>query len=251
MKENRQFFSTGLKKAIELIAPGTGLREGIDNLVDAKLGGLIYYGDIDEILPLIDGGFLIDVPFSPNHLYELGKMDGALILSSKTKRIVYANCQLIPNYTIATQETGTRHRTAERVAKMTSGVVISISERRNRITLYHQDDRYVMRDMALLVNLAAQGLEAMETARKNFDEALSAFLEAETEGRSNYGREIGYCLSRGSHLMELYDLMEEYLLELGKEGELFVQAVNGVLRDVDEQMEDLRKLVMIHEMKMV
>lgn len=243
--------SPELKHAISLIAPGTPLRVGIDQLVDAKMGGLIYFGKIEEILPMIDGGFFIDVPYTPNYLYELGKMDGAIILSSDAHRIIYANCQLSPSSEVPTSETGTRHRTAERVAKLTKGVVISISERRNKITLYYRDHRHALQDISLLVNLAAQCLQGLEKARVNFDRALSSFLQVSIEQRLDFQEEIDYCLRCGDHLLELYDLMEGYLLELGSEGQLFTQAVKDLLTDVDTQMRDLKKLIIAHELRMV
>ncbi len=251
MMKRRQQMSDDMKKAISLIAPGTSLREGIDNLVVGKMGGLIYYGNPEEIMPIIDGGFFIDVPYTANYLYELGKMDGAIILSSDCHRILYANCQLIPSYELPTSETGTRHRTAERVSKMTNGVVICISQRRNQITLFRKGHRYMLQDISLIVNLAAQCQQALEIARVNFDEALKIFFEVSLEGRENCQPEIDYCLFRGEHLMGLYDLMEGYLLELGSEGELFTQAVSDLLSDVSTQMDDLKKLLIAQEIKMV
>lgn len=247
MEKLTQQMPSDLKKAISLIAPGTALREGIDNLVDGHMGGLIYFGRSEEIMPIIDGGFFIDVPYSPNYLYELGKMDGAIILSSDCHRILYANCQLTPRYDIQTTETGTRHRTAERVAKMTSGVVISISKRRNQITIYHQEHRYQLQDISLLVNLAAQCQQALENARISFDEALRLFFEASLSGREDCQPEIDYCLFRGNHLLALYNLMEGYLLELGSEGRLFTQSVADLLADVETQMNDLKKLLLGRE----
>lgn len=251
MNRQSQNMPQELKHAISLIAPGTALRAGIDHLVDAKMGGLIYFGKVEEILPIIDGGFYIDVPYSPNYLYELGKMDGAIILSSDAHRIIYANCQLSPSFDIATSETGTRHRTAERVAKMTRGVVISISERRNRITLYHREYSHAMQDISLLVNLAAQCLEALEKSRANFDLALTKFFSMEVESQPLFQEQVDLCLSRGEHLLSLYDLMEGYLLELGSEGQLFTQSVQDLLVDVDAQMRELKKLIIAHELRMV
>lgn len=244
MDKLKQPLPQDLKKAIALIAPGTALRAGIDHLVDGKMGGLIYLGKSEEIMPITDGGFFIDVPYSPNYLYELGKMDGAIILSADGHRILYANCQLTPRYDIQTSETGTRHRTAERVAKMTSGLVISISQRRNQITIFHREHRYLMKDISLLVNLAAQCQQALQAARMNFDEALRIFFEVSRDGRTDCQPEIDYCLFRGQYLLELYDLMESYLLELGSEGNLFTQAISDLLTDVESQMNDLKKLIL-------
>lgn len=251
MNRQSQNMPQELKHAISLIAPGTSLRAGIDHLVDAKMGGLIFFGKVEEIMPVIDGGFYIDVPYSPNYLYELGKMDGAIVLSSDAHRIIYANCQLSPSFDIVTSETGTRHRTAERVAKMTKGVVICISERRNRITLYHREYSHALQDISLLVNLAAQCLEALEKARSNFDFALTNFFSRAEEAPQAFQEHIENCLLRGEHLLSLYDLMEGYLLELGSEGQLFTQSVQDLLADVDAQMRELKKLIIAHELRMV
>ena len=102
-----------LKKILKIMSPGTSLREGLDNILRAKTGGLIVLGDNEEILDLVDGGFNINSEYSPAYIYELAKMDGALVLTSDRKRILYANAQLMPNQSISTFETGTRHRTAE------------------------------------------------------------------------------------------------------------------------------------------
>ncbi|HHY10784.1 MAG TPA: DNA integrity scanning protein DisA, partial [Firmicutes bacterium] len=111
-------------KSLELLAPGTQLYEGLENILKAKTGALIVLGDSDEVLELVNGGFRIDAEMHPAALYELAKMDGALVLSSDAKKILYANTQLTPDAMIPSNETGTRHRTAERVAKQTGQLVI-------------------------------------------------------------------------------------------------------------------------------
>ena len=111
---------------LKLIAPGTAIREGLDNILKAKTGALLVFSDNKEVLDLVDGGFFIDEEYTPSKLYELAKMDGAIILSTDLKRILYANAQLIPSPEIETTETGTRHRTAERTAKQTGALVVSI-----------------------------------------------------------------------------------------------------------------------------
>src|ERR1700744_2243862 len=113
-----------LVKALEMVAPGTAVREGIDNILHARTGGLIVIGDPDELAFLFSGGIKLDLDYSPALLYELAKMDGAIALSSNATKIAYANVQLMPDPTILTLETGTRHRTAERVAKQTDTIVV-------------------------------------------------------------------------------------------------------------------------------
>src|SRR5918911_2879593 len=125
-----------LVKALEMVAPGTALREGLDNILHARTGGMIVIGDPDELAFLFSGGIKLDLDYSPAFLYELAKMDGAIVLNSNATKIVYANVQLTPDPTILTLETGTRHRTAARVAKQTDALVIAISERREVVSLF-------------------------------------------------------------------------------------------------------------------
>ena len=133
-----------MEEILKLIAPGTPIRNGLENILKAKTGALIAVGgDNKDVLDLVDGGFKIDVEYSSSKLYELAKMDGAIVLSSDFKRILYANAQLIPSSDIPTSETGTRHRTAERTAKQTGALVISISQRRGIITIFKGNSRYV------------------------------------------------------------------------------------------------------------
>ena len=134
-----------LLHALRKISPGTPLRQGLDNVLMAKTGGLIVLANDDQISEIVDGGFYIDADYSPAYLYELAKMDGAIVLSQDAKKILLANAQLIPDYSIETSETGTRHRTAERVAKQTGAIVISISQRRNIITVYRGETKICSR----------------------------------------------------------------------------------------------------------
>src|SRR3982750_1132350 len=109
----------GLVKAVEMVAPGSLFRGGIDNILHARTGGLIVSGDPDELAFLFSGGIKLDIDYSPQMLYQLAKMDGAIVVNSNATKIAWANTQLMPDPTILTSETGTRHRTAERVSKQT------------------------------------------------------------------------------------------------------------------------------------
>ncbi len=143
-----------LLHALRKISPGTPLRQGLDNVLRAKTGGLIVLANDDQISEIVDGGFKIEADYSPAYLYELAKMDGAIILSEDVKTILLANAQLIPDYSIETSETGTRHRTAERVAKQTGCIVISISQRRNIITVYRGEQKYVVEEISKIFTKA-------------------------------------------------------------------------------------------------
>ena len=152
-----------LVKALEMVAPGSAVREGIDNIVHARTGGLIVLGDPDELSFLFSGGIKLDIDYTPALLYQLAKMDGAIALNGNATRIAWCNVQLMPDPTIASNETGTRHRTAERVAKQTKALVISISQQRETVTVFVGDRRYLLdpiadvlakMDGAIIVNTA-------------------------------------------------------------------------------------------------
>src|SRR6201985_3916088 len=123
-------------EALAAVAPGTPLRDGLDRILQARMGALIVVGDSPEVLTICSGGFLLDAEFTPQRLSELAKMDGAIILAPDASRIARANVHLVPNPNVPTSETGTRHRTAERVARSIDVPVISVSEDMAGVTLY-------------------------------------------------------------------------------------------------------------------
>ena len=134
--------NNNITKILTKIAPGTPIRDGIENILKARTGALLFFTDNEEtIKEIVDGGFYINEEYTSSKLYELAKMDGAIVLSGDMKRILFANAELIPDSNISTVETGTRHRTAERTAKQTGELVISISQRRNIITIFKENER--------------------------------------------------------------------------------------------------------------
>src|SRR5918996_3090973 len=132
-----------LLKALEMVAPGTPLREGIDNIVHARTGGLIVIGETEDLSFLFSGGIKLDIDYTPALLYQVAKMDGAITLNANATKIAMANVQLMPDPTILSLETGTRHRTAERVSKQTDALVIAISQRREVVSLYIEGGKYI------------------------------------------------------------------------------------------------------------
>src|SRR3954471_24630819 len=127
---------TALRAAMGQVAPGRALREGIDRILQAGMGGLVVVGDGPEVLNICSGGFLLDAAFSPQRISELAKMDGAIILAADGSRIARANVHLVPDPNIATSETGTRHRTAERVGRQLDVPVITVSEDMSVVTIH-------------------------------------------------------------------------------------------------------------------
>ena len=223
---------------LKLVAPGTELREGLENVLKAKTGALIVVSDSEDILKIADGGFKIDEEFTSTNIYELAKMDGAIILSSDLKRIIRANVQLNPDFSISTRETGTRHKTAERVAKQSGELVISISERRGIITLFKGNFRYVINDTQSVLMRANQTLQALEKYKTVFDNMLSILSEHEFDDIVTLDTVIN-CIYRSETIMRMETDVKRSIIELGDEGRI----VNMQLEELMANVENEEKLI--------
>lgn len=217
---------------LKLIAPGTPIREGLENILKAKTGGLIVIGDSKEVLDLVDGGFSIDVDYTPAKLYELAKMDGAIVLSGDLKKILRANTQLIPSSDIITNETGTRHRTAERTAKQTGELVVSVSQRRNIITIYKGNLRYVLEDTSKVITKANQALQTVEKYKKVFDSKLNLLNEYEFNDIVTLENVI-IAIQRAEMVMTVADEVRKAIYELGEEGRLLQMQLDELVGDLE------------------
>ncbi len=202
-----------------MVAPGTSLREGIDNIVDARTGALIVIGDADELSFMFSGGIKLDVDYSPTFLYELAKMDGAIALSSNATKIVQVNVQLTPDPTILTMETGTRHRTAERVSKQTDAMVVAVSERREVVSLYIDGIKYILEDIPVVLAKANQALATLDKYRSRLDQVSTRLTALEFEGGVTL-HDVLTVLQRVELVTRMAVEIERYIVELGTEGRL-------------------------------
>ena len=166
-----------------MVAPGTPLREGIDNIIHARTGGLLLLAEADDVSFLFSGGLRLDVDYTPGLLYQVAKMDGAIVLPSDATKIAWANVQLMPDPTILSMETGTRHRTAERVSKQTKALVIAISQRRDVVSLYVEGIKYILQDIPTVLSKANQGLATLEKYRARLDQVAGTADRARVRGR--------------------------------------------------------------------
>ena len=219
---------------LKIIAPGTKIREGLDNILKAKTGALIIIGDSKEIMDIVDGGFKIDEEYTPARLYELAKMDGAIILSKDLKRILLANTQIIPSSKITTEETGTRHRTAERTAKQTGELVISISQRRNIITVFKGDFRYTIEDSGKIITKANQALQTLENYKKVFDSKLSVLNEYEFNDIVTLDNVIT-CIQRAEMVLKVAEQVQRCIYELGDNGVLVKMQLEELIEDLPQE----------------
>lgn len=234
---------------LKLIAPGTKIREGLENILKAKTGGLIVIGDTKEVLDIVDGGFNLNVEYTPSRLYELAKMDGAIILSADLKRILYANAQLIPSPSITTNETGTRHRTAERTAKQTGEIVISVSQRRNVITIFKGDLRYVLQESSKVITKANQALQTAEKYKKVFDDKLNLLNEYEFNDIVTLQNVI-VCIQRAEMVLKVVDEVKKAISELGEEGRLLQMQLDELFGNLElEEFFIIKDYIMLTKKK--
>ncbi len=208
-----------LLRALDIVAPGGALREGIDNIVQARTGGLIVVGDPADLSHLLSGGIKLDVDYTPAMLYQVAKMDGAIILNAESTKIVWANVQLMPDPTILSGETGTRHRTAERVSKQTDALVIAISQRRDVVSLYVEGTKCMLEEIPAVLAKSNQGLATLEKYRERLDQVSSRLTVLEFEG-GGVLYDVLAVLQRAELVTRMAVEVERYIVELGTEGRL-------------------------------
>lgn len=222
-------------RAVRTIAPGTLLREGLENILRAKTGALIVISDSPAVMALVDGGFAIECDYTPTHMYELAKMDGALVLSQDGKKIRYANAQLIPDPSIPSSETGTRHRTAERVAKQTGELVVAISQRRNLITLWQGTHRYTLRDSNVILARANQAVQTLEKYKKVLDQSLINLTALEFEDFVTLS-DVALIMQNTEKVLRISREIERYIMELGVDGRLINMQIEELMANIDDAL---------------
>ena len=227
-----------LRQVVAQLAPGTTLHEGIEFILRARTGALIVMGDSPEVMQLIKGGFKLDAPFLPNSLYELAKMDGAIILSSGLDRIMYANVHLFPDPTLPTNETGTRHASAERTARATGKPVVAISSRRNVITVFHNKQKYIIRDIGYILDMANQALQTLAKYREVLDKSLKRLSAYEFEDYSTVA-DVAECVRRWELARRVGEEVNSYIIELGIEGRLIRMQMQELIKGRREETEYL------------
>lgn len=234
----RYFEKNSIIELLKLVAPGSILREGLDNIVRAGTGALIVASDSEDVMKLVDGGFNIDKEMLPATIYELAKMDGGIVLSEDLKKILYANAQLVPDSNIASKETGTRHRTAERVAKQTGRLVISISQRRSVITLYRGNCKYLLKDTSEILNKANQALQTLEKYKNVLERRINRLTTLEFRNTVTVF-EVAKAIQRSEMFLRIINEIEIYILELGDEGRLIEMQLEELRDDFEKEIENI------------
>ncbi len=220
-------------QALAVVAPGTALRGGLDRILQAGKGALIVIGDGPEVLHICSGGFLLDAEFSPQRLSELAKMDGAIVVAPDASRIARANVHLVPDPSVPTSETGTRHRTAERVARCVDVPVLSVSEDMNVITLYRNDQKHTFETIARLFSKANQALSTLERYRSRLD-AVSVTLNVLELEDAVTVRDVVHLLQRLEMVRRIAEEIHGYEVELGADGRLVLLQLGEMMGGVQD-----------------
>src|SRR4051812_12714708 len=230
--------SEPLYGALRLVAPGTPLREGIDRILQAKMGALIVLGDEPEVLNICSGGFLLDAEFTPQRLSELAKMDGAIILASDGTRVARANVHLVPDPDIPTTETGTRHRTAERVARQIAVPVFTVSEEMGVVSVHYRGFKRTLVAIPRVLARADQALQILGRYKVRLDGVTGALSALEVEDLVTL-RDVATVLQRAEMVRRIAEEIEGYVVELGLDGRL----VELQLEELTGGVDDDRRLV--------
>ncbi len=225
-----------LLDALARVAPGTPLRDGLDRIVRAKMGALLVLSDSLDVLAICSGGFLLDAPFSPQRLSELAKMDGAIILAADASRIARANVHLVPDSNVSTVETGTRHRTAERVARSLDAPVVSVSEEMSVINVYVGDQKHQLQEVGRLLDRANQALQTLERYKVRLDDAMANLTALEVEDVVTL-RDVAAVVQRGEMVHRIANEIETMIVELGVDARLLRLQLDELYTEIDVEID--------------
>ena len=228
--------TSSMRDALARVSPGTPLRDGIDRVVRAKAGALLVLSDGADVLSICSGGFLVDAPYSPQRLSELAKMDGAIIISTDGGRIASANVHLVPDPTVPTSETGTRHRTAERVARSLGVPVVSASEEMGVINVYAGGSKRLLQEVGHLLDRANQALQTLERYKARLDDAIANLTAVEIEDVASL-RDVVAVVQRGEMVHRIADEIETMIIELGVDARLLRLQLDELYGEIDDELD--------------
>lgn len=224
---------------LKIFSPGTAIRTALDDILRARMGALIIV-DKEGLSGIVEGGFRVNSRFSAQKLVELAKMDGAIVLSNDLKKILYANTLLTPSSRISTKETGTRHKAAERAAKQFGTIVIAVSERKNKITLYFKEEGYFLEKTSEILRRAAETLQILEKQKEVFNDLISHLNVLEMTNLTTT-RDVCSVLQTMENVRRISENVKRYLIELGKEGTIVSMRLKELTKNLGKERELLLK----------
>jgi len=220
---------------LKKLSPGTVLRAALDDIVSGNMGAIILVSNKNS-LNVFEGGFKVNCKFTSKRLAELAKLDGGIVLSEDFKKILYVNTLFVPDRSFDTIETGTRHQAAERAAKQTGGIVIAVSERRGKITVYYGNLRYVLQNTEDLLRRATETLRILEKQREVFDELLTNLNVLEVTSLVSIS-DVCTILQRMEMIKKMADIINGYIVELGREGIIVRMRMREVTKGIDKKQD--------------
>jgi diadenylate cyclase len=231
---------------LKLVAPGTELRKALVRIINSRSGALIVVGDSDDVLELVNGGVELNCEFTAAMLFQVVKMDGAVVVDENLSRIRFANVHLMPDPTIPTREAGTRHRTAERVAKQTGKLVLAVSERMEIVTMYKGDWSHVILAVRVLISKATQALQTLEKYKSRLDQVSATLTALEFEDLVSL-QDVVNVLQRAEMMQRIADEIQVYLAELGVEGRLIELQMEELMAGVEREKRSVIRDYMVEE----
>jgi diadenylate cyclase len=232
---------------LKKLSSGTGLREGLNDIVRGGMGALIVFNN-SKSFNVFKGGFYVNCKFNSKRLTELAKMDGAIILSEDFKKILYANTLLVPNIDYSTIETGTRHQAAERTAKQINGLVIAVSERKGLITIYYGNSRYVLQNSQELLMRATEALQILDKQRDVLNELIINLNVLEVTSLVSVA-DVCTVLERLEMIRKMSNVINEYIIELGKDGIIARMRMRELIKGIDEKEDAIIKDYVVRPMR--
>jgi diadenylate cyclase len=229
-----------LRQTLAAAAPGTQLRDALERILRGRTGALIVLGDDRSVEGICTGGFLLNVEFTATGLRELAKMDGAIVVDRDCTRIIRAATHLVPDPTIHTAESGTRHRTADRTAKQTGVPVISVSQSMRIVAIYVDGLRYVLEDPSAILARANQALATLERYKLRLDEVAGTLTALEIEDLVTV-RDVATVGQRQEMVARIAREIEGYVVELGSDGRLLALQLDELVAGVDTEAELLAR----------
>lgn len=222
---------------LKKVSPGSPLRNVIDDLIRSDLGGLIVF-DSPKLQDCFEGGFKVNCRFTSQRLFELCKMDGAVIVSPDLKRIIHGNVTLIPNKEISTNETGTRHRNAEKTSKQAETFVVTVSERRKKTTIYYMKNKAYLRSVEEIQRSLTNSLQILEKQKEQFTELISKLNILEISNLVSIS-DVCKILQRCEMISRISESMRKEIIELGKEGNIINMRFRELVKGIEKKQDDL------------
>lgn len=230
---DRQSDVDRMRATLAAVAPGTELREGLERVLRGRTGALVVLGYDKTVESICTGGFQLDVDFTATGFRELAKMDGAIVCDRDAARILRAGVHLMPDASILTNEAGTRHRTADRVARQTGLPVISVSQSMHIIALYVGQARYVLENAGAILGRANQALATLERYKNRLDEVSGTLSALEIEDLVTV-RDVASVSQRLEMVLRIASEIEDYVLELGSDGRLLSLQLDELVAGVHD-----------------